>query len=269
MGYIVDEASELYYDKKLPKRVVEFAKFISSAPKRFDTRFLTHRRPRTVGIYYISEVWYCKRKWWYSFYDTTSRSVDNPDDVALIRWAESGNIHHDHVAKAIEYVINEDYDEAKMPMFVIPEQSYTFMVDLEQGIFLHGRVDNLVFFPEMSLLVEVKTRKSVENMKSPTQHHIPQFQLYLAAATAQYGLLLYEGRDNLVTRSFLIKRDNKEIHRLLKRVKSQHGLIAMKMLPPAESKLPLTRRAWECGRCKYKKQCDEAEKEKKKESKKK
>lgn len=260
MSYIVEEEVGLHYEKGIPKNVLEFARIISNAPKQFDTRFIESRRPREVGIYYMSEAWYCQRRGFYTFFDKEGRSPDNPDDVALFRFAESGNIHHEHVSKAIEYVLGEIYDDNTMPVSVLPERSVSFIVDLEQMVSLHGRVDNLIFFPEASLLVEVKTRANVRNMESPTQHHVPQLQLYMAAFGAKYGMFIYEARDNLETVSFLIKRDDELIIWLIERIKKRHNFILAKMLPPAESKMPMTRRAWECGFCKYSEKCEKAEK---------
>jgi hypothetical protein len=258
-----DEDTMLHYDTDIPKNIVELAKFIADAPRQYDIRYAGVRRPRTIGVYYASGAWMCIRRHYWEFFDETTRSPDNPDDMALFRYAAAGNMHHDHIEDAFKWM-QEQQKKSKPTKFNIDEyraeMRMHLAIDFEKDIWISGRIDHLLVFPELSMVVEVKSRDNVDKMRAPTTHHVPQLQLYMKSHHAKYGMFIYSSRRDLQTRAFLIKQDPSLIKTLFRRLTHLDSCIRSRMLPPPESKEPMTSRAWECNKfCKYKDKCDEVE----------
>lgn len=113
------------------------------------------------------------------------------------------------------------------------------------------------------LPTEVKSRKNVTNMTSPSERHLAQIHAYMEGLTEKYdkevreGVLLYVGRESLNLRSFHIEFDPQFWNeRVLDWARNQSAHREANELPPAEPES-----AWECEFCSFRERCGAGERE--------
>lgn len=205
-------------------------------------RFL-HREPRgkTEGRYYPSEIGNCLRKTWFSY--KKPKAVE-PEVLKIF---QVGNLLHDFVVEVLRSDKNPDVElvSTEMPM----------KIELDDFL-ISGRVDSLLLVRDKGrlVLVEVKSSKYVEAMKTPTRTHVMQLQLYMHNAGVNHGVVLYLEKNTLKSKAFPIEYDKTEAGKILERFKTLHSHIKENKLPPPEAKQD-REISWMCNYCDYQEEC--------------
>lgn len=203
-------------------------------------------KPKTVGKYYPSEIGSCIRKLWYSYKYPLKVEPD------LLKIFEVGNILHGFVTEVLK---SEKNKEVKLLKSEFPFKMH------EKDFEVSGRVDDLLLIKSDSkqLLVEVKSTKNVEHIKSPQSHHRTQLMFYMYALQIHDGIILYVDKSNLQSKSFEVKFDNDEAEKILEKFSELHKDLKDEILPIDEAKKNVDM-MWMCNYCEYKSKCDKNEK---------
>jgi CRISPR-associated exonuclease Cas4 len=227
------------------------------------SEYITKKRnPKTIGRYYPSEIGYCLRKNYYSYFIET-----NYDDETR-RIFEVGNILHSFIYSVfknnknhngeIEYVQNE-----KAFISAYDFRDTTFEGGW-QSFLISGRADDILLInnredgKEDKYVVEVKTVKDLFYINEPSYPHKLQLQYYLRILSAENknikGILLYIQKDNLDIKTFELKFDKETYIEIIHRVKQLDSYLKKLELPPKEAANDSNMK-WQCGFCQYAKQC--------------
>lgn len=211
--------------------------------------------PRKEGVYWPSEIWDCARKVYFE------RVVMDPATEETLKFGALGNILHEYLASVLKKM-SDKYGGYRVSAEVQVKVAHPEL----EGVYLSGRVDDLIeltwpaFNGESStrsVLIELKTvsrlSKSDERLL-PKKEHVAQINLYLSNYKDAAGVLIYVSRANLDMMSFTLTFDRSLFQETMERVKTIHGFLSSKIVPPAEAKeSPKTR--WMCSHCQYAEIC--------------
>lgn len=200
---------------------------------------------KSVGRYYPSEVGGCMRKIWYSYFYPTELQPE------LLKIFEMGNMMHDFVVKVLESEKNQEVQLLKSE-FPLKIETPDFIIS--------GRVDDLVLVKTSgkTVIVEVKSTKSIDFVKEASEAHVMQLQLYMHATGIHNGIVLYIDKGNLQSKQFDITYSEEEVNVIMERFKQMHQLLSQKLLPMDEAKRD-EKKQWLCRFCEYAKKCEKNE----------
>ena len=209
--------------------------------KLIDTYLARTMSKKSIGRYYPSEIGTCLRKTWYSYTDP------KPTETELIKVFEVGNMVHDFIAK----VIKSD----KNPHVDLLESELPFKIDMKDFV-ISGRIDDLLLLKEnnMKLLVEVKSTKALGMQDKASPQHVMQLQLYMHQLQIHDGVVLYVEKNNLHTKAFDIKYDEKVAAEALNRFAKLHKHLSEKKIPVPEARLKHDM-FWMCNYCEWREEC--------------
>jgi len=207
--------------------------------KLIDNHLAREYKPKSIGRYYPSEIAGCMRKTWFSYKNP------KPTDVKLTRIFEAGNMLHEFVTEVIK---SEKNPEVELIKSELPIQLK------EKDFIISGRIDNLVLvkIDNKLALVEVKSTKFLP--KDHKKEHEIQLQLYMKAMGIENGIILYIQKDNLETRSFPIKHNQKMAEQIIERFHELHKSLTEDAMPEAEAKHDPEKK-WMCDYCAWKGEC--------------
>ncbi len=202
-------------------------------------------RQKSIGRYYPSEIGNCIRKVWYSY--KYPQKID-PEKLKIF---EVGNIMHGFV---VEVLRSEKNKEVKLLQSEFPLQ-----IKMPEFT-VSGRVDDLVLVRTSgkTIVVEVKSTKSIEFVKEASQGHVMQLQLYMHATGIHNGIVLYIDKGNLQSKQFQIEYSEKQVKGIMQRFGKLHRLLESDLLPAAEAKKEEEMR-WMCKYCEYAEKCEKNE----------
>jgi len=227
------------------------------------SEYITRKRsPKVIGRYYPSEIGYCLRKSYYSYFIET-----NYDDETL-RVFEVGNILHSFIYDVfrnnrnnkgeIEYVQNE---KAFISAYDFPDNSFE---GNWQSFLISGRADDIILInnkedgKEDKYVVEIKTVKDLFYINEPSYPHKLQLQYYLRVLSAENqnvrGLLVYIQKDNLSIKTFNVPFEREVYIEIISRMRQLDSCLKKLELPPKEA-ADDPKMKWQCGFCPYAKQC--------------
>ena len=215
--------------------------------KLIETHIKRERKPKEIGRYYPSEIGSCIRKVWYSYKHPMEIE---PDRLKIF---EMGDILHKFMMEVLKSEKNADkikFLESELP----------FKMNFKDFI-ISGRLDDVVIAKEdgQKIVIEVKTVKDIKYTDRPNKIHVMQLQLYMHATGVHDGIILYVDRNNLKTKAFEVKYDEKHSLDILKRFKVLNELLAKDVLPIDEFKQS-KETIWMCNMCEYRAKCDRNEK---------
>lgn len=203
------------------------------------------QRPKEIGRYYPSEVGSCIRKVWYSY--------KYPQELKpeLLKVFELGNIMHDFV---VEVLKSEKTKEVKLLKSEIP-----FSIE-RKDFLISGRVDDLILVRKNNkkVLVEVKSSKDVSKIRRAQSNHSIQLLFYMFVLRVFEGIILYIDKNNLQSKVFEVKYDERKAKEISKRFEILHKSLKENFLPIDEAKR-IKDMNWMCRFCEYKVKCDENE----------
>lgn len=111
------------------------------------------------------------------------------------------------------------------------------------------------------ILSEIKTRRSVSNLNSPSRHHRAQAHAYMKGLSDKHdrrvtdAIIIYGGRTNLEIRAFHIEFDPWFWRKTVVEWAKNHTEFRLNdELPPAEPEY-----GWECKFCSYRERCGKGE----------
>jgi CRISPR/Cas system-associated exonuclease Cas4 (RecB family) len=205
-----------------------------------DNYFSRTKKPKKLGNYYPSEIGSCLRKTYFSY------KIPKDLDKDVLRIFEAGNNLHD--------LITDILDSKKNPHIELLETEMSFKQD-EGEFTISGRIDNLILAKEHNkkILIEVKSTKFLPRIANDT--HVSQLQLYMHNTGIHDGIVLYVQKDNLQTKAFNFKYNDKLAEDIIKRFHGLHHCLKLDILPPAEAKL-IKDKNWMCNYCEYREECD-------------
>lgn len=202
-------------------------------------------RAKQIGRYYPSEIGSCMRKVWYSY------NYPRKTDPEVLKIFCMGNMVHDFV---VEVLKNEKNENVQLLQSEFP-------LKIEQPDFLiSGRVDDLVLVKSSgkTIIVEVKSTKSIDYVGEANESHVMQLQLYMHATGIHNGIVLYIDKGNLQSKQFDVEYDKETVDAILKRFGEMHQLLISKLLPIDEAKKE-AKKQWMCRFCEYSDKCDKNE----------
>ncbi|WP_146047449.1 CRISPR-associated protein Cas4 [Haloferax marisrubri] len=164
-------------------------------------------------------------------------------------------------------------EEVAMPYLeaVVRGQGYVrnsmwvdYTLDTEHGdIRIRGETDPVIVDSESRplLLTEIKTKRSVDHLTAPNEHHVAQLFAYMEGLSREWetevreGLVIYGDRTNLSIKPFFIRFDSKRWDELVIRWAESHTEYRLnEELPPAAPEFP-----WECEFCSYRHRCGQSD----------
>lgn len=197
----------------------------------------THKK--AIGKYYPSEIGGCIRKTWYSYKNP------KPTEAKLARIFHTGDMLHEFV---VDVIISE-----KNPEVELLEAEFPIKIE-EKDFLISGRIDSIILVKlnNEKVLVEVKSCKYLP--KEHKEEHEAQLQLYMHATQIHEGIILYIQKDNLESKSFSIKYDEKKIEKIIERFKILDSSLKKGEIPEAEAKHN-EEKSWMCDYCPWKTEC--------------
>ncbi len=202
-------------------------------------------RPKSLGRYYPSEIGSCMRKVWYSY--------KYPQELQpeLLKIFEVGNMLHGFVVEVLKSEKNKDVQLLRSE-FPLKIETPDFLIS--------GRVDDLVLVKASgkTIVVEVKSTKSIDFVKEASESHVMQLQLYMHATGIHNGMVLYIDKGNLQSKQFPIEYDEGQVKEILERFKQLHQLLTSNLLPIDEAKKNQDKQ-WLCRFCEYTEKCERNE----------
>jgi len=214
--------------------------------KMVDNHIAREHKPKQIGRYYPSEIGNCLRKVWYSY------KYPQQVDRDLMKVFEVGNIMHGFVVEVLKSERNREVELLKSEFpFKIEEKDYV----------ISGRVDDLILVKESgkNVLVEVKSTKNIDFVKSPQSSHKAQLMFYMFATGVHDGIVLYVDKSNLQSKAFDIVFDKKKAKKISDKFKLLHNSLKQNELPVDEAKKSEDM-SWMCKFCEYKERCDSNQK---------
>jgi CRISPR/Cas system-associated exonuclease Cas4 (RecB family) len=135
-----------------------------------------------------------------------------------------------------------------------------FTVETDVGdLRIRGETDPVIVDADANplLLTEIKTKRSVESVDSPSKHHKAQAHAYLKGLSEKYNrsitdaLILYGSRTTLEVRAFHIEFDPVFWRDEVADWAAEHSEYRLReVLPPGNPEYN-----WECGFCSYRERC--------------
>ena len=201
-----------------------------------------------ISKYSASMLGACVRQNYYNYTDPQDF------DTEKLKIFEMGNVVHDWVAKVL----------SKTPSvkFVTSEKELA-LEDFESGLLISGRLDDLILLKKSdgsddTVVVEVKSAKSLEYIIQPKYPHVLQLMVYLRVLShygVKEGVIIYVDKNTLNTKTFKVAYDHNILLDAVKRARTLHKYLVEKTLPPAAAKIdPLEK--WQCKFCGYADQCN-------------
>ncbi len=214
--------------------------------KMVDRHIEREHKPKQIGRYYPSEIGGCSRKIWYSYMHPQQVSSE------LLKIFEVGNIMHGFVVEVLKSEKNKEVELLK--------SEFPFQVKLDDFV-VSGRIDDLVQVKEngKSVLVEVKSTKSIEFLQKPQKSHESQLLFYMHALGIHGGIVLYIDKNNLQSKSFEVKYDKKKAEEIIMRFSELNQALKNCFLPKPEAR-ESQETAWACNYCEYQEKCGKNEK---------
>lgn len=202
-------------------------------------------RGKTVGRYYPSEIGGCLRKVWYSY------KYPQQIEPELLKIFEVGNMLHGFVVEVMRSEKNKDVE--------LLQSEFPLKINAEDFV-VSGRVDDLVLVKASgkTIVVEVKSTKSIEFVKDAAEPHVMQLQLYMHATGIHNGIVLYIDKNNLQSKQFSVEYDKNQVEGIMERFKQLHQLLITGLLPVDEAKKSLEKQ-WMCRYCEYSEKCGKSE----------
>lgn len=202
-------------------------------------------KPKQVGRYYPSEVGNCLRKVWYSY------KYPQKIDKDLLKIFEVGDMLHGFVVEVLKSEKNKEVELIKSEL--------PFEVNLKNFV-VSGRVDDLILIKESGkeILVEVKSTKNIEMVKTPIINHKMQLMFYMTATGIHNGVILYIDKNNLKSKIFEIPFKDMEAAEIINRFEYLHKHLIENDLPEAEAK-EVQDMKWMCNFCEYAEKCNKNE----------
>lgn len=199
-------------------------------------------KTKTIGRYYPSEAGACVRKAWYSY------KFPKETEEELIKIFEVGNMFHDFIVDVLK--------SEKNPEVELLKEEMPFQVEVDDFI-VSGRIDDLVLITMSgkSVLVEVKSTKSIAYTKKPNKSHEMQLQIYMHFTGVHNGMVLYLEKNTLQSKAFTVDYDKAVAEKAMERFRHLHNFLKEDKLPEPEAKLKADER-WMCSYCNYKQECD-------------
>ena len=234
--------------ENLKKEVLQLIKagfIVIDFNKMIERHLEKENRPKNIGRYYPSEIGGCMRKTWYSY------KHPQQVDIELAKIFELGNILPEFVVEVLKSEKNKDIELLKTEM--------PFKLEIEDFV-ISGRIDDLILVKEngKSVLIEVKSTKSLDFVKKASESHAMQLMLYMHATGIHNGVVLYVDKNNLQSRVFSVPYSEKEAAEILLRFKNLHSYLKNGLLPLAEAKKN-PEKEWLCKFCEYQEKCGKNE----------
>jgi CRISPR/Cas system-associated exonuclease Cas4 (RecB family) len=203
-------------------------------------------RQRTPGRYYPSEVGQCLRKAWFGI------KMPKPVEPHVSKVFEAGNLFHSFI---VEVLRSEKNPEVKL---IESEMPLKYNID---DFEISGRIDDLIQieYNGEKMIIEVKSTKSIETLREPSESYIMQLQFYMHITGVKKGAILYIEKNTLKSKSFFVNYEPKTVENLIERFKKLHRSVVQNEIPEPEAKLDLKKR-WMCNFCPYREECDALEK---------
>ncbi len=214
--------------------------------KLIDQHLEREHKPKGIGRYYPSEIGKCMRKLWYSY--KYPKKVE-PD---LLKVFELGNIIHDFIARVIK--------SEKTPEVKLLEEEYPVVMAVDDFV-ISGRVDDLmlVIASGKKYLIEVKSSRNIDYVKSPQKTHETQLQFYMHSTGVKNGIILYVDKRDLRTKAFEINYSEEEAKKIIERFRKIHRTLKQNELPEPEAK-QIQEWNWMCKYCEYADMCEKNQK---------
>lgn len=196
-----------------------------------------------------SELLQCKRKIYYQQLNAP-REEPPPNGLFWIGRRFEEDIALPYLAKAVttedEYLTNSIWVD--------------FEVDTQAGpIQIKGSTDPVIVDEDAVpvLPTEIKTKRTVHDLKSPNKHHLAQIHAYLLGLSIEYekditdAAIIYGSRTHLDIRAFHIEFDPEFWEDTVLEWAGNHAVYRLdESLPPAKPEYN-----WECDVCDYRERC--------------
>jgi CRISPR/Cas system-associated exonuclease Cas4 (RecB family) len=214
--------------------------------KMVDRHIEREHKPKQIGRYYPSEIGGCSRKIWYSYTHPLQVSSE------LLKIFEVGNIMHGFV---VEVLKNEKNKEIQLL-----QSEFPFQLKLDDFV-VSGRIDDLIEIKEekKSILVEVKSTKSIDFLQKPQSSHESQLLFYMHALGIHEGIVLYIDKNNLQSKVFPVEYSPKKAEEIILRFSSLNEALKKNILPLPEARMN-NEMSWACNYCEYCEKCEKDEK---------
>ncbi|MBU4502816.1 MAG: Dna2/Cas4 domain-containing protein [Nanoarchaeota archaeon] len=214
--------------------MIDFNELITNYVKR-------EIKEKTPGRYYPSEAGNCIRKVYYSY--------KQPKEVGmeLLKIFEAGNILHEFIVNVLESEKNPDIE------LIEKESPFQLKVD---DMIISGRVDDIVILKinNKIYLVEVKSTKSLQYTREPSEMHLTQLQIYMHAKEIHRGIIIYLEKNTLQSKTFEVKYDEEHYNKIVLRLKDLDKHIKENKLPIPEARIK-SKMTWMCRNCQYREEC--------------
>ena len=208
-----------------------------------DNHLKREQYAKAIGRYYPSDIGRCLRKTWYSY---KSPIEIGPD---LVKIFHLGNILHDFVVQVLQ--------SEKNPEVELLKYEFPFKVEIDDFL-ISGRVDDLILvkLSGKSVLVEVKSTKSIDFVTGPKDPDASQLILYMFFTGVHNGILLYVDRRDLKSRVFEVPFDEEKAKKIIDRFRALHKNLVSDTSPDPEARESL-KTLWQCRYCEYRERCYE------------
>ena len=196
-----------------------------------------------------SKLLQCHRRAWYNHFNSPEES-GAPDGIFWFGSRFEDDIIMSYLADAVvgeeTYVCNSLWVD------------YTIDTDAAE-LRIKGETDPVIVDETCSplLLLEIKTKRSIENLSEPDPHHRAQIHAYLYGLSEKYdrgpqrAAIVYGSRTTLEIKVFEVEFDEEFwTDRVLSWARDQTKYRTFGSLPPAEPK-----NGWECDVCSYAERC--------------
>lgn len=197
------------------------------------------------------------------FYQMTSAELDGtPTDYMGIGIGESGTDRHEklqnYVMKMKEQGFDWEWVDVAKYLQEHPVDGTVVMKQTGNETKCHSNIYNLRFMCDGIIkhddeyyILEIKTESTYkfDNHDSPFQAHKMQAACYSLALGIEQVIFLYENRDILQKKAFLVEVTDDMLDEVIDKIAECNEYISSDIVPP-KSDLPK-----DCQYCKYKRQC--------------
>lgn len=200
-----------------------------------------------------SSLLQCKRKTAYKQLNAPEESRD-PEGIFWI----GSQFETEIAVPYLQDVVNKEN------LYVTNSVWVDFTVETDVGdLRIRGETDPVIVDVDANplLLTEIKTKRSVESVDSPSKHHKAQAHAYLKGLSEKYSqdvtdaLILYGSRTTLEVCAFHVEFDPAFWRDEVTDWAAEHSEYRLrKVLPPSNPEYN-----WECGFCSYRERCGKGE----------
>jgi len=189
---------------------------------------------RVPGHYYISEIPYCFRTQYFSWYpiDNSIRSAKS------LRAMYLGVVLEENVAlPALNHKFGKDW--------VKPQGRVSIAISDLPGVQLRGKWDFFIMDKKTNSMIEFKTEQwGTAKRFEPSPHHLLQHMPYVHVAMPPCSTIAYMMKGDLFTKTFWMPYLPKVMEEVLGRTRHIHCCVDNQEMPEPEAKL--CDRRWEC-----------------------